>query len=295
MTALVLTVAVGLGAHWLFTSLAYGWRGLRLGPATPPAGRHPATVRIKTWMTQAGLHDVDIRTFAAVVAGLFALGTTVGYALFLSPLPALVIGGFAASFPVSGHRHRREVRRQRAQEEWPRMIEEIRVQTASMGRSIPHAVVEVGRRGPHELRDAFDAAHREWLLTTDFGRTTRVLKEHLADPTADVVAETLLIAYELGGSDVDRRLAALAEDRRRDVHDRKDARSRQAGARFARIFVLAVPGGMALAGVSIGNGRAAYESSTGQLIVLTALTLVIGCWVWAGRIMRLPNPERVFR
>ena len=70
--------------------------------------------------------------------------------------------------------------------------------------------------------------------------------------------------------------------------------ARLAGARFARIFVLAVPAGMALAGMSIGDGRAAYRTGTGQIVVVVALGLVISCWVWAGRLMRLPEPQRVF-
>jgi tight adherence protein B len=175
------------------------------------------------------------------------------------------------------------------------MIEEIRVQTSSLGRSIPQALFDVGRRGPTELRPAFDAAHREWLLTTDLPRTFRVLKDLLADPTADMTCETLLVAHELGGTDLDRRLRALAEDRVQDVQGRKDSTSRQAGARFARLFVLLVPAGMALAGMSIGHGRAAYRTSSGQLVVLVALTLVIGCWTWAGQIMRLPDQQRVFQ
>jgi tight adherence protein B len=51
---------------------------------------------------------------------------------------------------------------------------------------------------------------------------------------------------------------------------------------------------MALAGISIGDGRAAYQTAGGQLIVLVALAMVITCWVWAGRVMRLPEPDRVF-
>ena len=78
------------------------------------------------------------------------------------------------------------------------------------------------------------------------------------------------------------------------MQGRKEARSRQAGARFARVFVLVVPLGMALAGMSIGNGRDAYRSAVGQIVVLLALALVIVCWVWAKRVMRLPEPQRVF-
>ena len=293
MTALLITLAAGIGVFWLYTASAYGWRGLGFGPRLAQR-RGPSRLDIDGWLRQAGLEDVDRREFVAVVGMLFVLGAAVGFAAFGGPIPAIVLGAFSASFPIASYRLRRQNRRQRAQEAWPRMIEEIRVQTSSMGRSIPNALFDVGRRGPEELRPAFDAAHREWLLTTDFPRTVRVLKDRLADPSADMATETLLIAYELGGTDLDRRLEALAEDRLQDVQGRKDARSRQAGARFARMFVLAVPAGMALAGMSIGNGRDAYRSSAGQFVVLIALLMVIGCWSWAGRVMRLPEQQRVF-
>lgn len=294
MIALTVAFAAGLGTYWLYTAIALGWTGLGFGPA-PAATRRRAPVDIDAWLHQAGLHDVDRREFGAVVVALFALGMLGGFAAFGTAVPAAAIGVFAASFPVGGYRHRRLARRRRAHEAWPRLIEEIRIQTASLGRSIPQALFAVGARGPEDLRPAFAAAHREWLLTTDLPRTFTVLKERLADPTADVVCETLLIAHELGGADLDRRLDALADDRRHDVQGRKDARSRQAGARFARVFVLLVPAGMAFAGTSIGNGRAAYRSSTGQLIVMLALGLVVACWWWAGRVMRLPESPRVFR
>jgi tight adherence protein B len=79
-----------------------------------------------------------------------------------------------------------------------------------------------------------------------------------------------------------------------DLHGRKDARAKQAGARFARRFVVGVPIGMAVVGLSIGNGRAAYQTDTGQLFVAFGLLVMMGCWIWAGRIMRLPDEERVF-
>ena len=141
---------------------------------------------------------------------------------------------------------------------------------------------------------AFDAAHREWLISTDFERTLTVLKAGLADPTADATCETLLVAHTVGGSDLDRRLEALVEDRIQDTQGRKDARAKQAGARFARRFVVFAPFGMALAGMSVGNGRHAYQSATGQTLTLFAVLLVAGCWLWAGRILRLPEEERVF-
>ena len=70
--------------------------------------------------------------------------------------------------------------------------------------------------------------------------------------------------------------------------------TKHSGVRFARRFVLLVPAGMALAGMTVGDGRRAYGTPHGQLAVTAAIVLVAGCWIWAGRMLRLPDERRVF-
>jgi tight adherence protein B len=298
--AAALALAAGSGTFLLYTALVLGWRGLRMAPSvagTAPGGRGAArrtAARLDQWLAQAGLEGVPVYQFTTVMAALFAAGVGVAMTLFGGVIPALVAGGFAATFPPASYRARREHRRAEARDAWPRLIEEIRLQTGSLGRSIPQALFEVGRRAPDELRQAFAVAERQWLLTTDMDATVAVLQQRLADATADAVLETLLVAHQVGGSDLDRRLVALWEDRVQDLQGRKDARAKQAGVRFARRFVLAVPLGMAVAGLSIGTGRRAYQTPLGQTAVATALVLVAACWAWAGRLLRLPDEERVF-
>ena len=288
LVGLALATCTAIGVHLLWTA-AHGRRTLGLGRLRAPARR-----RLDDWLAQAGLDAVAPTEFLGVMVVLFVVGALVALALFGGAVPALVTGTFAATFPPASYRRRRANRLARAQEAWPRMIEEIRILTGALGRSIPQALFDVGLRGPDELRPAFVAAHREWLLSTDFDRSLRVLKDRLADPTADAACETLLIAHELGGTDLDRRLAALADDRMQDTQGRKDARAKQAGVRFARSFVLIVPIGMALAGMSVGDGRAAYATPMGQALVVAALAMVAVCWIWAGRIMHVPDEQRVF-
>lgn len=282
MVAVVALVG-SYGVFLLYTSVVMGWRGLGVGP--PSRARMPLRSR---------LPRLPAREVLAVMGVLFLVAAAATYGLFGGVLPALVAGVFAATFPSAWQRSRRERRLAEARQAWPRMIEEIRLLTGSLGRSIPQALLEVGRRGPEEFRPAFAAAEREWLISTDFGRAVAVLKTRLADATADATCETLLVAHEIGGADVDRRLAALAEDRHDDLQGRKDAAAKQAGVRFARRFVLIVPLGMAVAGLSIGTGRAAYETAAGQTAVVGGLAAVVACWVWAGRLMRLPEEQRVF-
>lgn len=280
------------GAFLLYSALVFGWTGVGVGPA--PARRNSSRMRAEKWLAEAGLEDVRLSEFVGVMTLLFMLGCGITYGVFGAVAPALAVGAFAATFPCASYRSRRQRRRQRASEAWPRMIEEIALLTGSLGRSIPQAVFEVGRNSPVEMQPAFAAAQREWLISTDFGRSLAVLKIRLADATADATCETLLVAHEVGGTEVSRRLAALVEDRVADLHGRKDAHAKQAGVKFARKFVLFVPIGMALAGLSIGDGRAAYRTVGGQVGALVAIAMVVACWLWSGRIMRLPEEERVF-
>lgn len=287
MTGLLLAVVGATGVFLLVTARrdASSLRRPRIAEVQPVLQR-----RLDE-LSDGEVRPIDLLAMATL---LLVAGAAVGYVVFGGILPPLVAGAFAATFPFASARFRRDARRRQAREAWPRMIEEIRLLTGSLGRSIPQALLEVGRRAPEPLRPAFASAEREWLLTTDFARTVAVLKARLADPTADATCETLLVAHEIGGADLDRRLAALAEDRLLDLEGRKDALAKQAGVRFARRFVLVVPLGMALAGLSIGTGRSAYGTAAGQVLVALGLVVVAGCWAWAGRLMRLPEDERVF-
>lgn len=292
MTGLLVALAGAYGVHLLYTAGAFGWTGVQPGPAVR---RHRlAGARGRDWLVQAGLGDTRPVELVSVIGVLAVFGAAAGWTLFGGVLPPLATGAATGWIPVMAARARRARRRAAARDGWPRLIEEIRIKTATLGRSIPQALFDVGAGAPPEMRPAFEQARREWLLSTDFERTLDVLRFRLADATADTVCETLLVAHQIGGNDVDHCLSALIDDRIMDLQGRKDAVSRQAGARFARSFTLVVPLAMALIGMSIGQGRSAYASATGQVLVMIAIALMGLCWMWAGRIMRLPDEQRVF-
>ncbi len=280
------------GAYLIYTCKVFGWQGI--GPRRSYRSKRPRHA-VGIWLRQAGLGQMGTAEFGGAIVVLFVVGALGAYVLFDGVLAAAVAGCLAAGIPVASYRARRRTRLAQAAEAWPRMLEELRLLTGSVGRSIPQALFEVGRRAPAEWRPTFVAAEREWLLTIDFAGTTSLLKDGLADPTADVVCETLLVAHEVGGSDLQSKLEDLIEDRVTELQGKKDAESRQAGVRFARRFVLLVPLGMAVAGLSIGTGRHAYATAGGQLAVAIGLLAVAACWIWSGRIMRVPQPPRVFR
>ncbi len=289
--AAVAAVLAGCGVYLILS--AFGAEARTRSTVAEPQGKRLRR-SIRTWMVQAGLADVSSGTFSAALAAAGLIGALGSYLVFDSVVSSVVAGILAGGFPLASYRRRRQAGIEAAMDAWPSILEEIRMRAGSLGQSVPQALFEAGRRAPDQWTPAFAVAERDWQLTTDFAATTATLKEALVDSTADAVCETLLVAHELGGSDLDDRIGDLIEDRLADLQARKEASAKQAGVRFARRFVLLVPLGMALAGLSIGSGRAAYSSPGGQLAVVAGLLALAACWVWSGRLLRVGRPPRVF-
>ena len=244
-----------------------GWTGVGAGPRrarpTPAAGGSGTG-----WPRPASTTCSRVE-FVGVVGVLFVVGAALGFAIF---------GGAAArrscsapSPPASRSRPTAAgagpgVRC--AQEAWPRMIEEIRILTGALGRSIPQALFEVGRRGPVELQPAFAAAHREWLVSTDFARTV-ARAEGRASPTRPPTPPARRCSSPTSSAAptstaASRRWSRTASRTCRAA--RTPGRSRPAcgspaGSCSSSRSAWRSPG------MSVGNGRAAYATPFGQLAV----------------------------
>lgn len=290
VVATLAATAAGYGVYLIYTSVALRWDGR--GPRHARDAGGPAERSFSRLVSKAD--ERDAKQLLALTLVACGAGLVLGFLLFGATLGSVSVAAVAAGLPTTAARSRRRQRREAALNAWPGMLEEMRMLTGSLGRSVPQALFEMSRHAPGELKASFAEAEREWVVSTDFGRTVSTLKRSLADPTADVVLETLLVAHELGGTNLALRLARLSEDRKRDLEARKTALARQAGVRFARRFVLVVPLGMAVAGLSIGTGRAAYGTGAGQAAVAAGVGTTAVCWWWAGRMLRLPLPGRVF-
>ena len=222
MIPLLIAFVAAYGVHLVYTSYAFGWKGHQPGPQVERKKRASSRDLIST----LGLGDLNPGALISSMLVVAVLGFAIGTLLFGGVLPATMIALFAAVSPVGVARVRHERLTDAAHHAWPGIIEEIRLLTGTLGRSIPQATFEVGLRTHDGLRPAFEEAHREWLISTDFGRSLDVLKRRLGHNTADVVAETLLTAHELGGGEVGNRLGALATDRMTDQRHRRDAVAR---------------------------------------------------------------------
>ncbi len=234
--------------------------------------------------------EVATRALSALACG--GVGAVMGFALFGSIAAVVALGLLAMQVPR--HVRDRAARTQfdNAIAAWPLVLEETRVRVSGSGQSLPAALFESGHTtalGPH-----LAAAGTTWGISTNFEKALKTLRSRVADPVTDSVVETLLAVYLAGAVNCDQRLSALIADRRDDLDARREAEARRSGVEFSRRFVLAVPAAMALVASLFGSGRQAFTTSTGQQLTVVAIATTAACWLWSGRLSRIPDRPRVF-
>src|SRR5204863_233044 len=84
-------LAGAYGVYLLYTSIAFGWRGVGVSPRIGGKRRRGRT--LGAWLAESGLDGVQPGEFVAVTAVLFVIGAGVAFALFGGPLPAVARRG----------------------------------------------------------------------------------------------------------------------------------------------------------------------------------------------------------
>ncbi|HJS72425.1 MAG TPA: hypothetical protein VJ858_06830 [Acidimicrobiia bacterium] len=267
-------VAAGALAYWLLTNV-----GRR-------RGRRPRDSRVP------GL-DVSPLQFWLTVIGAGAITFFVLYALTglvaVSLVPAVVV----ATLPKTYFARKRAQRLARVQEAWPDGLRDI-LSSVRSGSSLPSAIENLSMFGPEPLREAFQGFD---LYSRSLGAVPalEMVRDDLADPTADRVIEVLILAYERGGSVVPAILEDLAEATTRDLWTMEQIRTEVLEQKINSRVVFILPW-IVLTAMTARSGafRDFYSSPPGLLVVLAGgLMSLIGIWI-ASRLGVQPVEPRVF-
>ncbi|MFJ4207198.1 type II secretion system F family protein [Paenarthrobacter sp. NPDC089675] len=210
-------------------------------------------------------------------------------------LPVAGCFGLLASWlPAAIVRRRAKKRRTALRSVWPEVVDHLRSGIRA-GLSLPDALIQLGYKGPAELRHAFLDFASDYRSGGRFDTALTNLKGRLADPVADRIIEALRMTREVGGSDLGRMLGTLAAFLRETSRTRGELEARQSwtvnGARLAVAapwIVLAVMSGRP-------EAMMAYSSATGAAVLLGGLGVSGACYAVMLRIGALPEDQRVLR
>jgi tight adherence protein B len=204
-------------------------------------------------------------------------------------LVALVAGAYA---PVAYYRSRRRTLRRARQQCWPEAIE-LLAGAVRAGDTLPAAVAVVAERGPEPLRPAFRAVVADHRVSGDFTGALERVGHALADPTADRVVATLVIAHRVGGRELGRVLRTLGAFLREDLAVRKEIVARQSWTLVAARVAAAAPWLVLVLVASRPQGARAYDSFAGLVVLAVgAVATVVGYRLMV-MLGRLPEEPRV--
>lgn len=287
---------LGLGTGF---GLILVWRGWRAAERPPSRGLRRslggrATRKLSRLIASAGLEAVTPGRLLLSCAG---LGLVVGvlFAAMTKTWPVSVaFAAFAGYAPIALVRYRARIRRRELRECWPDAVDNL-ASSVRAGLSLPEAITQLGTRGPHPLRRAFQRFGQDYRTGGRFHDCLDSLKARLADPTGDRVVESLRMARDVGGTDLGHVLRTLSVFLRDDGRTRAELETRQGWVINAARLAVAAPW-VLLALISLRSSSIqAFQSPVGAVVLASGAGLCGLAYRLMLRAGRLPEEERVLR
>ena len=263
----------------------------RIEPVRPPR-RRPRGSRLAGMLASAGVVRLTPRGLVLLCLALGVLAAVVALGVTGVPAIGIILGVMAAASPVAVIRGRVSRRLREHAELWPDAVDNL-ASAIRAGMSLPESLMQLGERGPENLRPAFARFAQDYRASGRFDDSLDLLKARLADPVGDRVIEGLRIARDVGGGDVGRMLRSLSAFLRDDLRTRGELESRQSwtinGARLAVAAPWLVLMAMSLQRDVIGR----FASADGALVLGGGAVVCVVAYRLMLRIGRLPVESRM--
>ncbi len=252
------------------------------------------TSRLEDLLGAAGIERVSSTGLIVSCLAVAAFTTIAFYAATRSWPISGCFGLFGGWLPVAIVRWRARKRTTLLRQLWPDVVDHLR-SAIRAGLSLPEALIQLGEKGPVELRPVFLEFGFDYRAGGQFDPSLTRLKQRLADPVADRIVEALRLTREVGGSDLGRLLGTLAEFLRESARTRSELEARQSWTVNAARLAVAAPWIVLVLLASRPEAVAAYNTAAGAAVLLGGLTVSLISYSIMLRIGALPEDERVLR
>jgi len=278
-------LALGLGLFLI-------WSSCWVIPEQAAKVRRPG--RIEELLKSAGISRVTPGglVLSSVLLGLLVLLTV--WVLTASLPIAGCFGLFASAVPVSAVRWQARRRNASLLELWPDAVDHLR-SAIRAGMSLPEALIQLGDKGPAELRAPFREFGADYRSGGSFDGALDSLKDRLADPVGDRIVESLRLTRQVGGSDLGRLLGTLAEFLRENARTRSELLARQSWTINAARLAVAAPWIVLVLMAGTPEAVDAYNTPAGAGVLAAGMIISVGCYQLMLRIGALPAEKRVLR
>ncbi|BCW11300.1 type II secretion system protein F [Arthrobacter sp. NtRootA4] len=250
--------------------------------------------RLDQLLLSAGIEKVTGSALLLTCGGFGCAVMAVFFLITRAPVVALCFGLFGSWTPLAIVRRRARKRRAALRLLWPDVVDHLR-SAIRAGLALPEALIQLGSKGPEELRPLFLDFGAGYRSGGHFETALDRLKDRLADPVADRIIEALRMTREVGGSDLGRMLGTLSDFLRDNSRTRSELEARQSWTVNAARLAVAAPWIVLVLMASRPEAMPAYNSTVGAMVLLAGLLVSVCCYSLMLRIGALPDDERVLR
>lgn len=276
-----LSVLLGLGVGIGLLLVITGWRGR--DPNQP--GRLTRARTRHTHTDQTDQHRA-LRIGAAVALGVLT-GVVTGW------IVGAVLAGLAVwALPrILGRdpEHTRRVARIEAIATWTEMLRD----TLSAAAGLEQAILATAPLAPTAIRAEITELAARIENGDRLAPSLRALADQLADPTGDLVIAALALAAEQQARQLADLLGSLATAAREQASMRMRVEAGRTRTRTSVRVIVGTTLGFAVAVVVLNRAYlAAYDTATGQVVLLGIGVLFGAGFAWLARIATVPQPDR---
>ena len=255
------------------------------------SGRTRPLPTARNWLDECGLAGVPT---GVVVIGLVACGIVIGGTVaIVVPIPVLAplaaVAGIA--IPLAALDASRSRRRVLAESRWPDILDAIRMALRS---GVPlHAALDAAdAQLPAEWRGSWRSAIAGLANGASVASTVRELQRQRADPLTDRVGESIIVAHEMGGTELPRVLEELGRGIRDELRVRREATARQSWVRHAARLGSAAPWIVVIMLGSRPENRAAFSSAAGVSLLVACAGATLVAYTVMTAMGKLPEKRR---
>lgn len=278
-----------IGSLLLLPTIVPSWRDR-------PTSKRAMPLRLArlSWEILGGIHGIavgaDHRRPALKL--LLALAAASAGCAWLTGLGWPISGGLgllAATVLFLRAEHVSKRRQKELAASWPGYLERTRAKMLTTSRSLPYVIFEGQVAGSPFLEELLQHGRREFENSGDLRKSLEAIWRMGADEeVTNYVCTALLDTLGSTSSQTENQLSIISATVRSRNELKQETNSRLAGVRTARAFVLIIPLGMALVGISFAGSVEPFLSPLSLVQIMAALFVLTLCWHWSSKLMAFP-------
>jgi tight adherence protein B len=223
----------------------------------------------------------------------FLLAYVISDFLLGSPLVALPFALIGSCVPFLLERRKADRRKVLLAGLWPELLDHM-ISGLRSGLSIAETISGLATRGPEVSRPIFNECHSMLKNGAEIRVVFAYIKGEFNDPVADQVCEVLDFARGTGSRDTAVTLRTLGDFIRSDIAVRGEINAKLGWIKNSAVVAAIAPWILLIILSSQPSTLRAFETPSGNLILIFGVAMSALAYLWMSRVGRLPVVPRIF-